>query len=73
MTNRISEIRIQYFVQDADGIIKENEDTKNITFAPTEEGEYVIQWEFKGLRVAKIIPKESVLGITIIYANEEDK
>ena len=42
---RLTEIRIKYFVDGADGIIRVDEDTTNLEFAPTDNNEYVIDYE----------------------------
>lgn len=69
---RITEIRIKYFIDGADGIIRVDEDTTNLEFAPTDNNEYVIQWVYKGIPVTKVIPKESVVDITLFFEKEGD-
>lgn len=69
--NTIKEIRVRFFVEDQDFVLTRNEQVTELTFAPTEDGEYVIQWIFDGAAITKIINKESVVDITIIHDKEE--
>lgn len=71
--NTIKEIRVRFFVEDQDFVLTRNERVESMTFAPTEDGEYVIQWIFDGAAITKVINKESVVDITIIHDKEEDK
>lgn len=69
--NTIKEIRVRFFVEDQDFVLTRNEQVTELTFAPTEDGEYVIQWIFDGTAITKVINKESVVDITIIHDKEE--
>lgn len=69
--NTIKEIRVRFFVEDQDFVLTRNEHVTAMTFNPTEDGEYVIQWIFDGATITKIINKESVVDITIIHDKEE--